>query len=66
MYTWNISNQLNSQVTKATEALLFFQLCTELSWWHTQMGVCLPMQGTKVRSLVQEDSTRHGATELVI
>ena len=29
------------------------------------LGVCLPMQGTWVRALVQEDPTCHGATKPV-
>jgi len=29
------------------------------------LGVCLPMQGTQVQSLVWEDSTYHGATKPV-
>ena len=31
-------------------------------WW---LGICLPMQRTQVRSLVQEDATCHGATKQV-
>ena len=30
-----------------------------------RLGICLPMRGTWVRSLVREDSTCHGATEPV-
>ena len=33
-----------------------------LPWWF---GVHLPMQGTRVRALVQEDPTCHGATKPV-
>ena len=29
------------------------------------LRICLPMQGTRVQSLVQEDPTCHGATEPV-
>ena len=29
------------------------------------LRICLPMQGTQVRSLVQEDPTCHGATKPV-
>ena len=29
------------------------------------LGICLPMQGTRVRTLTQEDHTCHGATKPV-
>ena len=29
------------------------------------LGICLPVQGTRVRALVQEDPTCHGATKPV-
>ena len=29
------------------------------------IGIQLPMQGTQVQSLIQEDSTYHGATKLM-
>ena len=54
MYTWNISNQLNSQVTKATEALLFFKLCTELSWWHTRWESAYQCRGQRFDSWSRE------------
>ena len=32
-------------------------------WVAQRLGICLPMQGTWVLSLVQEDPTCHGATK---
>ena len=36
-----------------------------LTRWHSGMRICLPMQGTWVRSLVWEDCTHQGAAKPV-
>ena len=36
-----------------------------LTRWHSGMRICLPMQGTWVRSLVWEDSMHQGAAKPV-
>ena len=39
------------------------QWWTGLPWWSNGYDSCLPIQGTRVPSLIQEDSTYHRATK---
>ena len=41
------------------------KLRSRLIWWLSGQIICLPLQETWVRSLVQEDPTSHGATKPV-
>ena len=52
--TFNV-NELNISIKRGRGASLVAQ-------W---LRICLPMQGTRVRSLVWEDPTCHGATRPV-
>ena len=40
------------------------ELLWKRDWWFQWLRICLAMQGTQVRTLVQEDPTSHGATKL--
>ena len=42
-----------------------FKMSTCRLLWLQWIRICLPMWGPQVRSLVQEDSTCHGATKLM-
>ena len=44
---------------------LYKILCVWLCWWLSGKKICLPVQETQVRSLVQEESTYRGATKPV-
>ena len=37
----------------------------DLSWWHSGIRICLPMQGTQIQCLAQEGSTCLRATKPV-
>ena len=39
-----------------------YKIHIRLPWWRSGWGVCLPVQGTRVRALVREDPTCRGAT----
>ena len=54
-----------------TESLISSKIMTSikllegLPWWHSDLRIRLPMQGTWVRALVREDPTCRGATKPV-
>ena len=72
-----VSSSLTSLNFKGsgTDLWLLVPINPSISWLKNQytgaslvaqwLGVCLPMQGTWVRALVQEDPTCRGATRLV-
>ena len=55
----------NAKVYKLYNACYAKKVMLRLTWWHSGMRLCLPMQGTWVQSLVWEDSTHQGTTKPV-
>ena len=68
--TWNILINFTKQLKQSTLLRLkcFSDLSLEECWAslvRQWLRICLPMQGTRVRALVQEDPTCRGATKPV-
>ena len=56
---------LNHCATREAQGYFFKKQIVGTSLVAQWLGICLPLQGTRVRALVQEDPTCHGATKPV-
>ena len=54
--------RVHALLTDAQFTVVFWVLFKMLGWGLPWWRICLPMQGTRVRALVWEDPTCHGAT----